>query len=95
MKRFVLFILIVLCFVLSACSHADYTITADSNKTESTESDTGKILYVVNTSTRTYHLPDCYILDRTKEENTEETYDTNFLTNREYTPCKICIANEE
>lgn len=93
MKRIVFSVILILCFVLSACSHADYVVTADSDKILSTESDTGDILYVVNTSSRTYHFPTCYILDRTKEENKEETYDINFLTERGYTPCKICIES--
>ena len=30
-----------------------------------------------------------------EEENKEETYDINFLTKREYAPCKICISSDE
>ena len=95
MKRIILSILIVLCFILCACSHADYEISADQSKAESEGTSYGDTLYIVNTSSRTYHLPTCYILDRTNAENKEETYDINFLTEREYTPCKICISSDE
>lgn len=91
MKKLSFCFILILCFLFSACNGADYIIKADVDKEEPPPANTGEILYIVNTSSRTYHLPSCYILDRTKDENKAETYDLDFLIEREYTPCKICI----
>ncbi|MBO5338994.1 MAG: hypothetical protein J6A96_04770 [Clostridia bacterium] len=93
MKRISLFICLVFCALLFSCGKSDYTVTAESKEPISTNT-TGDTLYIVNISTRSYHLPSCYILNNTKEENKRETYDIEFLTEREYTPCKICIDND-
>lgn len=91
MKRVILALSFILCPLLISCGGADYTINADANKNPSRDETSGEILYVVNTSTRSYHLPSCYILKNTKEENKSQTYDIDFLTERGYTPCKICL----
>ena len=92
MKRFALILCAAFCLLLFSCGKSDYTINAESKEPYSS-SNTGDTLYIVNISSRSYHLPSCYILKNTKEENKEETYDIEFLTERGYTPCKICISS--
>ncbi len=94
MKRLFLCLGLVFFVLLTSCGKSDYIISADNDKTPAKLNTDGEILYIVNTSTRSYHLPSCYILKNTKEENKRETYDIDFLVERGYTPCKICIGKE-
>ena len=81
------------CLLLASCSiGVDLEITGDKDKNEPNSDTDGNVLYVVNTETRTYHFPSCYIVDNIDEENKLLTYDIEFLVEREYAPCKICIA---
>lgn len=93
MKRIAVISLLLLCLMLASCSiGVDLEITGESDKNESNSDTAGDVLYVVSTETRTYHYPSCYIVDNMDEENKLLTYDIEFLVEREYTPCKICIA---
>ena len=92
MKRLALIMCIIICMLLLSCGKSDYTVNAEQKEPARTVNSSGT-LYIVNTSTRSYHLPSCYILKNTKEENKAETYDIEFLTERGYTPCKICISS--
>ena len=83
------------------------TVIFVSCKTPTTENDitfdsktplshiTGNIVYVANISSRTYHLSSCRYANSLKEENKHITTDLEFLTLREYTPCKICIKSSK
>ena len=91
MKKFILFLLI-LVFVLTACNTPDTeSVTPDSSKS-SINMFEGNTLYVANTSSKTYHLPSCYMTESIKEENKLETKDVEFLRSRKYTSCKICVG---
>lgn len=58
------------------------------------ERDLGEVAYTVNIATNSYHLSSCHIANNIKEENKLVTYDIDFLCERNYTPCKICIVEE-
>lgn len=91
MKK-LLFILLIFLFVLTACSEPDTDGTGQNLSNITNVSHSGNILYVANTSSKTYHLPSCYLADSIKEENRLETKDESFLRTRKYTSCKICIG---
>ena len=93
MKRIVFISLLLLCLLLVACgTRVDLEVTGDSDKNEPNLDTDGDVLYIVNVETRVYHFPSCYIVDNMSEENKLLTYDIEFLIEREYSPCKICIA---
>lgn len=92
MKRIFLIILAILLLSLFGCGIDYDTSVSGEGEKESYESDTsGYVYYIVNTSSRTYHYPSCYLVEGIKDENRVETNDKAFLIEREYTPCKICI----
>ncbi|MBO5379836.1 MAG: hypothetical protein J6A90_05890 [Clostridia bacterium] len=94
MKRAFLIIAILSVLLLCACSRPYHgEVSPDSDEKEVIWDTGGTVLYVVNTQSRSYHLPSCYQADRIKDENRAETQDINFLTKRCYTPCKICIGD--
>ncbi len=91
MRKLIL-LLLVLIFILTACNEPDTeNVTIDSNKLPINKPE-GNVLYVANMSSKTYHLPSCYIAENIKEENKLETKDEDFLRSRQYTSCKICIG---
>ena len=96
MKR-ILPILLILLFLLSSCNTpTTQEITQDSSKAplpNEDENSFGSVLYIANTSSKTYHLPSCYLVSRISEENRLETKDIDFLRSRKYTSCKACMAN--
>ncbi len=92
MKRILVSVFVFACLLLLSCGRDyDFTTTIDTDKQEVNLDTGGYILYIVNTSSRSYHLSNCYIVDNIKEENKLQTYDIDFITQRCYTPCKICI----
>ena len=86
---FILLTLLVL-LILTSCTKNYYEING-TDKDSITERIEGEIEYVVNVSSRSYHLSSCYIAKSIKEENKVITKDIDFITEREYTPCKKCI----
>ena len=91
MKKTVL-IFLMLIFVLTACNSPEAEdVTLDSSKLP-VNNPTGNVLYVANTSSKTYHLTSCYIAESISSENRLETKDMDFLRSRQYTSCKICIG---
>ena len=86
---FILLTLLVL-LILTSCTKNYYEINV-TDKDSITERIEGEIEYVVNVSSRSYHLSSCYIAKSIKEENKVITKDIDFITEREYTPCKKCI----
>lgn len=94
MRKLIL-LLLILIFALTACNEPDAeNITVDSNKLPINRP-VGNVLYVANMSSKTYHLPSCYMAESIKEENRLETKDESFLRSRQYTSCKICIGRPE
>lgn len=93
MKRIATILLLLLCLLIVGCGIGiDLEITGDDIKNEPNLDTDGDVLYIVNKETRVYHYPSCYIVDNMSEENKLLTYDIEFLIEREYAPCKICIA---
>lgn len=93
MKRIATILLLLLCLLIVGCGRGiDLEITGDDIKNEPNLDTDGDVLYIVNKETRVYHYPSCYIVDNMSEENKLLTYDIEFLIEREYAPCKICIA---
>ena len=91
MKRFFM-LTACLIIILCSCQRVDNYELDTENEVKSEYSATvGKITFVANTSTFTYHLPDCYIIRKAKEENKLETKDIDYLTSRGYKPCKNCM----
>ena len=87
-KRIAFVILLLL--TLSSCSTIPYTeISGEENKTAISR-ETGDVLYVANINSFTYHLSDCYLVERIKDENKLETSDLPMLQRDEFKPCKIC-----
>ena len=93
MKRILFILLLASCLTLASCSIGiDLEIAGEKDKNEPNLDTDGDVLYIVNVETRVYHFPTCYIVDNMSEENKLLTYDIEFLIEREYSPCKICIA---
>lgn len=89
MKR-IFTVLLLLVLLLSSCSTLDHIdLKGDSSRTDLTHKEDG-VLYVANKSSTTYHLSSCYMAKRIEEGKRFETYDEEFLTKRQYSPCKIC-----
>lgn len=84
--------LLIFIFIFASCGGPDTNdVVTDYTKDSLIHSQDGK-LYVANTSTKTYHFPDCYMIDTLKGEHRLETKDLDFLRSRMYTSCKICIG---
>ena len=83
-------LLLTLLLALSSCSAIPHTeISGEENKTVLSK-ETGDILYVANINSFTYHLPNCYLTKRIKDENKLETYDLELLQRDNFKPCNIC-----
>lgn len=90
MKR-VFFLLIVCSLLLCSCNDNNvYSVKGENNKS-SYSSQEEYVLFVANLNSLKYHLPDCYLIAKTKEENKWETSDIELLHQRGFTPCKICM----
>ena len=89
-----LIILLILCvFVLPSCADNDIILENESLKDIVTESptDINKKIYVLNTNSRKYHLPDCRFVNGINPENRYDTSDMDFIKSRGYEPCSSCI----
>ena len=89
-----LIILLILCvFVLPSCADNDIVLENESLKDIVTESptDINKKIYVLNTNSRKYHLPDCRFVNGINPENRYDTSDIDFIKSRGYEPCSSCI----
>ena len=86
-------ILAVLLFVLTSCSGRESVkVAGEDSKTELSRH-LGEVTYVLNISSGTYHIAECSVAKRIKEENRYETNDKEFITSRKFAPCKHCIGN--
>ena len=89
-----LIILLILCvFVLPSCADNDIILENESLKDIVTESptDVNKKIYVLNTNSHKYHLPDCRFVSGINPENRYDTSDIDFIKSRGYEPCSSCI----
>ena len=89
-----LIILLILCvFVLLSCADNDIVLENESLKDIVIESptDVNKKIYVLNTNSRKYHLPDCRFVNGINPENRYDTSDMDFIKSRGYEPCSSCI----
>lgn len=72
----------------------DVTTSENSTATESSNDNVSRNTYVLNTTSKKIHLPDCSFVSRTKEENKKtvklSTEDLNQYKNDGYTICKTC-----
>lgn len=77
--------------LFSSCGYHYEIYEKVKNDTE--RNSNGVTEYVVNTSSYSYHLSSCYIVNGIKEENKIVTTDIEFLVERQYSPCKKCIKD--
>lgn len=110
MKRLVI-ILSVLCLTLVSCGKADVVIRTDLSATRASAyipalettamtaavSEWGMMIFVVNISSKTFHISDeCYHVKNMKEENksTVESVSIEQMIADGYKPCSTCIGKE-
>ena len=89
-----LIILLILCvFVLPSCADNDIILENESLKdiVIGSPTDVNKKIYVLNTNSRKYHLPDCRFVNGINPENRYDTSDMDFIKSRGYEPCSSCI----
>ncbi|MBQ8546214.1 MAG: hypothetical protein IJ437_04675 [Clostridia bacterium] len=90
-KHACLILAFIICsLLLASCANNTYTVKG-KRKQPTDERAVGKIAYTVNIATNSYHLSSCHIATDIKEENKLITYDIDFLCERGFVPCKICI----
>ena len=91
MKRFLL-ILVCLLFLLVACDK-NYTSLdyGDTDKVPPSHT-SGEEVFFANQDTLKYHLSSCRY---SQEGDLIIVYDEDFLIERGYTPCKICLYKQE
>lgn len=70
------------------------TTTENNTTTQKSDDNVSRKTYVLNTSSKKIHLPDCTFVGRTKEENKKtvklSTDELNQYKNDGYTICKTC-----
>ena len=91
MKRFMP-IIICLLFLLCSCTKFDMEITPTENKGELGDYSEGEIEYIVNESSKKYHLPSCYHVKN--YENPTRTKSLEMLKQKGYSPCGTCLKNK-
>ena len=91
MKKNCFILLILSVFLILVSCGKDYYEITEKDKESAEKASLGEIEYVLNKSSGTYHLPDCYIVKNIKEENKVVTSDFDYLTRHQYSPCKKCI----
>ncbi|MBO5287087.1 MAG: hypothetical protein J6B34_03075 [Clostridia bacterium] len=89
MKRLV--ILFIFTLVLCSCTHDYYVVTGIDSKTE-LQIDEGATVYVVNTTTHTYHLPTCHLVKKINYDERWDTRNAEYLINHGYSPCGFCLS---
>jgi methylphosphotriester-DNA--protein-cysteine methyltransferase len=93
MKKFLIMIVCsIMCFSLFGCDGNTYNIHNDTQNQSVEKEDTADVTYVVNMSSKIYHLPSCVYTKNIKDENREETKDLDALKDKGYVPCLKCIG---
>ncbi len=89
MKRACTAVFLMLCLILSACARFEATeIRVDTPQT--TQAETLR-MYVLNTSSMKFHLPDCSGVRTMKASNREDAQlSREELMERGYAPCGTC-----
>ena len=93
MKKFII-LLVLLSLFLCSCGEISYEI---HNDTENPYPESESIVdetYIVNMSTKKYHLPSCTYAQNIKEENREESNNLYALQEKGYKPCSRCIISD-
>lgn len=89
MKKIFSVILIIAILSLFGCNGSYYYINDDGEK-DFSEDIPKEQEFIVNTSTKRYHLPSCRYAS---DSNLEKWYDESFLIDRGYSSCKICMPD--
>ena len=90
MKRFIILFIFVSLFFFG-CDDNSYEIHNDSENPYPETEEKSDEIYVVNISSKRYHLPSCTYAKNIKEENREESASLSALYEKGYTPCSRCI----
>lgn len=88
MRKFLIFLLISLCFFCSCYNNYDVTFE-DSDEIPFVENTTGK-KYIVSVKGNTYHLESCYVVKNMNQENIRVFYNKQYLEDMGNSPCKRC-----
>ena len=111
MKKIIVLILLVV-FALASCEKADVIIRTDLEHTRSSlptsevtepamtaaTNSEGKLIFIVNTSSKTFHLSDeCRHVKNMSEKNRGEVIaeDIDEMILLEYKPCSTCVGKQE
>ncbi|MBQ7353363.1 MAG: hypothetical protein IJW54_05090 [Clostridia bacterium] len=89
MKKLFLVILIIALLSLFGCNGSYYYINDDGGNHSVKDIPTGQE-FIVNTSTKKYHLPSCRYAS---DPNLEKWNDESFLIDRGYSSCKACMPD--
>ena len=99
MKRIAVILLILAVFIaLPSCKkkvwrneyHKEIELENDTLCTTAELRQPTSYVYVLNMSTKKYHLQTCKYAINMKEENRLETDDTYYIYSLEYKPCGVC-----
>ena len=93
MKKLIVILLLCILILPSCDNGSDIILENESLKDIVIESptDVNKKIYVLNTNSRKYHLPDCRFVNGINPENRYDTSDMDFIKSRGYEPCSSCI----
>ena len=111
MKRIIVLLLLIV-FAMTSCEKADVIIRTDLENTrsslptsEATEpvmtaatNSEGKFIFIVNTSSKTFHLSsECRHVKNMSEKNRGEVVaeDIEEMILLEYKPCSTCVGKQE
>lgn len=98
MKRLMLIIILLLTIIsVSACNglkqeNSYIVIENEALETTFSREEKGEYVYVLNISTKKYHLQSCEYAINMSSENRYETSSMHYIMDRNYQPCKICIG---
>lgn len=93
MKKLIVMLLLCILILPSCVNENDIILENESLKDIEIESPTDlkKKIYVLNTNSHKYHLPDCRFVKGIRLENRYDTSDMEFIETRGYEPCSSCI----
>ncbi|MBQ8392675.1 MAG: hypothetical protein IJX51_02775 [Clostridia bacterium] len=93
MRKLILIILLLVIF-LPSCSdtpgHGDIPLENTELCTTGKPREPTSYVFVLNMSTKKFHLQNCKYATSIREENRIETDDIQYIYSLEYSPCSIC-----